>query len=65
MEMKLAENIRLFRKQRSLTQEQLSEVLGVTVGDAHGGKVSSGEIGLTVKESGRVLPCGSTAIWER
>ena len=30
MEMKLAENIRLFRKQRSLTQEQLSEVLGVT-----------------------------------
>lgn len=40
-------------------------LLGVTVGDAHGGKVSSGEIGLTVKESGRVLPCGSTAIWER
>lgn len=32
MEMKLAENIRLFRKQRSLTQEQLAEVLGVTVG---------------------------------
>ena len=35
MEMKLAENIRLFRKQRSLTQEQLSEVLGVTVGAVH------------------------------
>lgn len=29
---KLAENIRTFRKQRSLTQEQLAEVLGVTVG---------------------------------
>ena len=29
---KLAENIRAFRKQRGLTQEQLSEVLGVTVG---------------------------------
>lgn len=32
MTMKLAENIRTFRKQRSLTQEQLAEVLGVTVG---------------------------------
>ena len=32
MEMKLAENIRAFRKERSLTQEQLSEVLGVTAG---------------------------------
>lgn len=32
MEMKLAENIRLFRKERGLTQEQLAEVLGVTVG---------------------------------
>ena len=32
MEMTLAENIRAFRKQRSLTQEQLAEVLGVTTG---------------------------------
>lgn len=32
MEMRLAENIRAFRKERSLTQEQLSEVLGVTAG---------------------------------
>ena len=32
MEMKLAETIRAFRKERSLTQEQLSEVLGVTPG---------------------------------
>ena len=32
MEIKLAENIRKFRKERSLTQEQLSEVLGVTAG---------------------------------
>ncbi len=30
--MKLAENIRIFRKERSLTQEQLAEVLGVTTG---------------------------------
>ena len=32
MEIKLAESIRTFRKERSLTQEQLAEVLGVTVG---------------------------------
>lgn len=32
MEMKLSENIRAFRKARVLTQEQLAEVLGVTVG---------------------------------
>lgn len=32
MEMKLAENIKKFRKERKLTQEQLAEVLGVTVG---------------------------------
>ena len=32
METKLAENIRAFRKERSLTREQLSEVLGVTPG---------------------------------
>lgn len=32
VEMKLSENIRAFRKARWLTQEQLAEVLGVTVG---------------------------------
>ena len=32
MVLKLPEKIRSFRKQRSLTQEQLAEVLGVTVG---------------------------------
>ena len=32
MEMTLSENIRSFRKQRSLTREQLAEVLGVTPG---------------------------------
>ncbi len=32
MKMMLAENIRTFRKERSLTQEQLSEALGVTAG---------------------------------
>lgn len=33
--MKLAENIRSFRKERALTQEQLAEVLGVTTGAVH------------------------------
>ncbi len=32
MEMKLAENIKRLRKEKMLTQEQLAEVLGVTVG---------------------------------
>ena len=30
-----------------------------------GGKVSSDEIGLKVSDTGLVLPCGSTAIWEK
>ncbi|MBQ6261907.1 MAG: helix-turn-helix transcriptional regulator [Clostridia bacterium] len=45
MEMKLSENIRAFRKERSLTQEQLSEVLGVTAG-----AVYKWEAGLSVPE---------------
>ena len=35
MEMKLAGNIRHFRKHRGMTQEQLAEVLGVTIGAVH------------------------------
>ncbi len=35
MNIKLAENIRTSRKARGLTQEQLAEVLGVTVGAVH------------------------------
>ena len=45
MEMKLAENVRAFRKERSLTQEQLSEVLGVTPG-----AVYKWEAGLSVPD---------------
>ena len=40
-------------------------ILGVTVGKRYPGKVSSSEIGLPVTQSGFVLPCGSTAIWEK
>lgn len=32
MKLKLSENIRVYRKQRKLTQEKLAEALGVTVG---------------------------------
>ena len=48
MEMKLAENIRSFRKQRGLTQEQLAEVMGVTVGAVHKweAKLATPELGL-------------------
>ena len=35
MKLTLAENIRAFRKERHLTQEQLAEVLGVTTGAVH------------------------------
>ena len=35
MDIKLAENIKKFRKERRLTQEQLAEVLGVTTGAVH------------------------------
>ncbi len=45
MKMKLAENIRRFRKERSLTQEQLAEVLGVTPG-----AVYKWEAGLSIPD---------------
>ena len=45
MEIKLAESIRTFRKERGLTQEQLAEVLGVTVG-----AVYKWEAGLSTPE---------------
>ena len=35
MDNQLAGNIRAFRKERGLTQEQLAEVFGVTVGAVH------------------------------
>ena len=50
MEIRLAENIRAFRKQRSLTQEQLAEVLGVTTG-----AVYKWEAGLSTPELGLIL----------
>ena len=51
MNMKLAENIRAFRKARALTQEQLAEVLGVTVGAVYKweAKLSVPELALIVE----------------
>ncbi len=50
MKMYLSENIRMFRKQRRLTQEQLAEVLGVTTG-----AVYKWEAGLSQPELGMIL----------
>jgi len=36
---------------------------GVVFGAAHGGKTTVGELGLPVKQSGLMLPCGSTGRW--
>ena len=51
MKMMLAENIRRFRKERSLTQEQLSEALGVTAGAVYKweAKLSIPELDLIVQ----------------
>ena len=50
-----------------LSPSVMEYILGVTVGRRHPGRgrTSSGEIGLPVRESGFVLPCGATALWTR
>ena len=47
-----------------LSPAVMEYLLGVLVGKRFGGRVSSDEIGLPVTETGLVLPCGSTAIWQ-
>lgn len=47
-----------------LSPSVMEYLLRVTVGAGRGGKVTADEIGLPVEESGGVLPCGSTALWE-
>ena len=46
-----------------LSPSVMAYILSETVGERFGGKVSADEIGLPCKESGCILPCGSTAIW--
>ena len=48
-----------------LSPAVMEYLLGVLLKNDFGGKVSSDEIGLRVTDTGLVLPCGSTAIWEK
>lgn len=50
METKLSENIRRYRKERLLTQGQLAEMLGVTVG-----AVYKWEAGVSIPELGMII----------
>lgn len=48
-----------------LSPSVMSYILGSVVPKKLTGRVSADEIGLPVTESGLVLPCGATAVWER
>ncbi len=48
-----------------LSPSVMEYLLSVTLKKKLGGSVSADEIGLKVSETGLVLPCGSTAIWEK
>ncbi len=47
-----------------LSPAVMEYLLNILIQKKFGGVVSSSEIGLPVTQSGLVLPCGSTAIWE-
>ncbi|MCI8553384.1 MAG: SAM-dependent methyltransferase [Clostridiales bacterium] len=47
-----------------LSPSVMKYMLSVLLPKERGGVVSADEIGLPVKESGEVLPCGATALWE-
>ena len=48
-----------------LSPSVMEYLIGTIIKKKYGGKISSDEIGLPVTETGLVLPCGSTAIWEK
>lgn len=48
-----------------LSPAVMAYLLGILLQKRFGGSVSADEIGLPVTDSGLVLPCGSTAIWEK
>ncbi|MDE5569903.1 MAG: class I SAM-dependent methyltransferase [Ruminococcus sp.] len=48
-----------------LSPSVMGYILGSVLTGKFGGSVSFDEIGLPVKSTGMVLPCGSTAIWQR
>lgn len=41
----------------------MAYLLGTTIGQENDGYIMADEIGLPVKESGLILPCGATALW--
>lgn len=43
----------------------LTYMLSTEVKSTHGGKISSEEIGLRVKDNGLILPCGASGRWEK
>ena len=48
-----------------LSPAVMEYLLGILLQKNFGGRVSGDEIGLRVSDTGLVLPCGSTAIWEK
>lgn len=48
-----------------LSASVMEYILGSVIKPKFGGEVSSSEIGLPVSETGMVLPCGASAIWEK
>ena len=48
-----------------LSPSVMEYILSAVVQSRFGGSVSSSEIGLPVAQTGRVLPCGATAIWKK
>jgi 23S rRNA (cytosine1962-C5)-methyltransferase len=47
-----------------LSASVMAYMLGITAAKGRKGRVSADEIGLRVRSTGLVLPCGSTAVWE-
>ena len=48
-----------------LSASVMEYILGSVIKKRFGGKVKSSEIGLPVTETGMILPCGASAIWEK
>ena len=48
-----------------LSPSVMEYILGSLIKPAFGGRVSCDEIGLPVEETGMLLPCGASAIWEK
>ena len=48
-----------------LSETVLENVLYLTVNKEHQGHISSDEIGLPMKDSNLILPCGIYARWEK